>query len=535
MNSRYVYPAQLLFFLALAACGSSGTGNDAGPDAGDEPVVADGDAGAADDSGPVADDGDAGGGDEYTDGDAGPGDDDSADGDEQPDAGDQPADAGDTGPDGGGDEVVEDQCPVGESFCIDATNRRYCTDTPAGTRWQDEACPPGQGCLAGACLAGSCADECNLGDSQGGQSCELWDVGSGGWAAVDPATSMHDRARAYEMWLRRDGLYFGGVGNAIYSDPPSYTNVIMHGGMGDSAIWTGTYLAAESLRLMATGSADARRQVERLVQTLHLWFNVSGDPGVLARWVAPAGQSSGTELDCSDPYHHCDIEYDGQRWDYLGDISRDQYQGVMLGYALAYQALGEASEETRALIREDVVELVEELMRERTVPLQITWNGTDWPVQQVNARFMVLCTREMTPEGAVHIELDTNDYNNSKVSGFQEFTPNLGDLVSQISGFGWLTNIPRAGSAIMLSSFFRVAMLVTDGVPGYESRHQQFRDYYYHHQGAGGNVDDWLQVADGWFYNDQCGAKYYGISVNDAAGRWLREHDPDLKRSSKGN
>ena len=31
------------------------------------------------------------------------------------------------------------------------------------------------------------------------------------------------------------------------------------------------------------------------------------------------------------------------------------------------------------------------------------------------------------------------------------------------------------------------------------------------------------------------GAKYYGISVNDAAGRWLREHDPDLKRSSKGN
>jgi len=30
-------------------------------------------------------------------------------------------------------------------------------------------------------------------------------------------------------------------------------------------------------------------------------------------------------------------------------------------------------------------------------------------------------------------------------------------------------------------------------------------------------------------------AHTYGISANDAAGRWLREHDPDLKRSSKGN
>jgi len=29
--------------------------------------------------------------------------------------------------------------------------------------------------------------------------------------------------------------------------------------------------------------------------------------------------------------------------------------------------------------------------------------------------------------------------------------------------------------------------------------------------------------------------KHGSISANDAAGRWLREHDPDLKRSSKGN
>mgnify|MGYP000458777045 CR=1 FL=1 len=47
----------------------------------------------------------------------------------------------------------------------------------------------------------------------------------------------------------------------------------------------------------------------------------------------------------------------GTEWE---DLVRDQYQGVMLGYALAYEALGEEGEDTRALIREDVVELIEE-------------------------------------------------------------------------------------------------------------------------------------------------------------------------------
>ena len=36
------------------------------------------------------------------------------------------------------------------------------------------------------------------------------------------------------------------------------------------------------------------------------------------------------------------VTYEGAQYDYIGHISRDQYQGVMLGYALAYEALGEA-------------------------------------------------------------------------------------------------------------------------------------------------------------------------------------------------
>ncbi len=366
----------------------------------------------------------------------------------------------------------------------------------------------------GQCTPGRCADACNLGDSQGGAQCELYDVASAGWVSGSPEAQLNDRSRSYNQWLRRDGLYYGGVSNAVYSDPPAYTQVIGHRGVGDSAIWTGTYLGAEALKLKATGSADARQNIRDIVDTLHLWFNITGDPGVLARWAAPAGQHSGTGLDCTDPLeHHCGITYDGQTYDYQGHISRDQYQGVMLGYALAYEALGPQDEATRALIREDVVELVEELMMERTVTIQITVDGRALNPRQITVRFMVLNTREMQ-NGAIQFVLDTGDYSNSIAYGYQEFMPNWGDMLSQIPLLGWLSNVPRADSAIMLSSFFRVAMLVTDQVPGYETQYQAFSDFYYNNpEVRGGNVNQWIGVADGWFYRDDCGDKYYGNNI----------------------
>jgi hypothetical protein len=65
---------------------------------------------------------------------------------------------------------------------------------------------------------------------------------------------MHDRARAYNQRLCRDNLPCGGVGNAIYADAPTYSDIAGYVGHGDFAIWTGTYLAAEALRLKTTSS-----------------------------------------------------------------------------------------------------------------------------------------------------------------------------------------------------------------------------------------------------------------------------------------
>ncbi len=413
--------------------------------------------------------------------------------------------------DASGIDGASPQCAQSGGVCLAHNVRRACI----GGTWQEQTCASGEGCVQGECVPGQCSDECTLGNVDGARTCELLTIGDASWSAADASAFTHDRARAYQQWLRRDAMAYGGIGNAIYSDPPNYTNVIRLRGLHDSAIWTGTYLAAEALRLHATGSADARASIKRLVDTLHLWFNVSGAPGVLARFVTPSSPTFPAVLEgaaCGDTNVICNANFDGQQYDYMAHISRDQYQGVMLGYALAYDALGPEDEATRELIRKDVVELVEELMRERVVRTRLVWNGTPLGPFDINMRFVVVNPAELV-DGAVEITLDTNNTDDSEMVGFQEFMPNLAHVVRQFPGLGFLPDIPRAGSAIMLASFFQVALRVTDGIAAYADRRATIANYYTSASGPGGNVNDWLSIAGLWGYNNDCGGSYYANNI----------------------
>jgi hypothetical protein len=162
--------------------------------------------------------------------------------------------------------------------------------------------------MRGACVKEQCSDECTLGEG----TCSTFDMKKNAWDAGDAKKSMHDRAREHLRWLRKAGLTYGGVGDSTFSDPGSYANRTAMDGTGDSALWTGTYLASEAWRLKATGSADARAHAKALVETLHLWMNVSPSPGVLARFVRPAGNTSlgGVGIDCATP---CGLVFLGGR------------------------------------------------------------------------------------------------------------------------------------------------------------------------------------------------------------------------------
>jgi hypothetical protein len=137
---------------------------------------------------------------------------------------------------------------------------------------------------------GICADACVLDQARDSDSevCALWDAAAMGWLEEmhEGKGKMHNRARRYQTWLRQWMLPAGGVVRTLFTDT-SLTQFKEYGGMSDSAGNTGVYLGAESLRYMATGSPEALAQIKSTVQTLHHWWNVAGDPGVLARWAAP--------------------------------------------------------------------------------------------------------------------------------------------------------------------------------------------------------------------------------------------------------
>jgi hypothetical protein len=129
-------------------------------------------------------------------------------------------------------------------------------------------------------------------------------------------------------------------------------------------------------------------------------------------------------------------------------------------------------------------------------------------------RFVVLSPDEMD-NGKVVLTVDTGNLDASEMYGFQEFIPNLQDVLKQIPVIGGLVPaIPRASSAIMLASFFRVALAVTEGVPDYASRRAAILDYYLNHSGEGGNVTNWLDVAKQYIETNQCGESYYGHNIS---------------------
>lgn len=424
-------------------------------------------------------------------------------------------DAGSTIDSDAGGGPVTDECSAGEATCTDARTAHVCTDTASGKRWQDQACGAGKGCVQGACVANACSDECAVGDTQGAKSCQLYDVASDSWGSIDAAGKLSDRARAYESYLRNKEMSYGIVGSAHYTDG-TFANVDVMNGLWDGAIWTGTYLASQALRLMATGSADARAEIVKLVRTMDLMFHVSGEPATLARYVKKSSDAPGyalPDMNCSDTIEvHCGVTYSGTQYDYYGHISRDQYQGVMLGMTLAYDALTSADEDTRAIIRNDIVAFVKELMTERTVPASITYQGVTIPTT-LKLRFVVLNHAEM-PGGKVSANLDAaNSSDGTGMTGLQEFTPDLADIVHQLPGLSFAPSIPRSSSAMMLASFFRDALDVTNGVDASKADRDAILDYYLHHSGTGGNVDDWLTIAKKWSFTDNCGDGYYANNI----------------------
>ncbi|NEX23213.1 hypothetical protein G3480_23430 [Thiorhodococcus mannitoliphagus] len=332
---------------------------------------------------------------------------------------------------------------------------------------------------------------------------------------------MHNLARDYSRWLHAGMMPAGGVMATQFTDD-TLSEVLAYSSRRDSAIWTGTYLASEALRFMTTQAPDAARQIRDTLETLHLWWRIPGDPGYLARYAAPADSPAPIQAILSDSEEevHRDVLYEGERWHWRGNISRDQYQGVMLGYSFAYEAT--QSPALRELIRKDVVDFIEQLMRSEEQPVAVRV-GNSTLSTQVRIPYAVFSKVE-APDGEPALTLTLDPFE-AAGKGVLFFSPNAAELVRQLPGLGGFANIYQPTESIQLGAMFNVALQVTEGVSEYAERRQAIAQHYEAH------ADEWLDIATGWRNSNQCADAYFGLNIGFMPlYSWIRlEQDPARK------
>jgi hypothetical protein len=227
-----------------------------------------------------------------------------------------------------------------------------------------------------------------------------------------PATCAADLAAAVDLEAKAADNFWYGLMLEIDYNTPARTpgDVASMGAFGDSGLWTGTYLAAESFRyavakshLNARGHGpsfwrqqrdQAKARIDTMLAQMDLrtmiareWSTelspsvdpstlppgatfgggvVQGEPGMLMRSCAPANAPAGRNMQPNKrvfgPFHWSNDRGITPRLtmpegDYVCETapSRDTYAGTIFGLLTAFDIVGADDPDARHLIRDDVI------------------------------------------------------------------------------------------------------------------------------------------------------------------------------------
>ena len=142
---------------------------------------------------------------------------------------------------------------------------------------------------------------------------------------------------------------------------PASTVLKQYARAGDSAIWTGHYLAAEAFHYKVTGSNAALDNLQRTLEGLRSLVDITGT-GLLARCLFPEGwefAAAAIREECRHGIRRGMLN--GEKYLWVGNTSRDQYSGVFFGLAAAYDLVD--NEAFRSSVRTLVTQLLEFLLK----------------------------------------------------------------------------------------------------------------------------------------------------------------------------
>lgn len=150
-------------------------------------------------------------------------------------------------------------------------------------------------------------------------------------------------------------LPWGTIVDPFYASATSDT-ITGYTRCGDSAIWTGHYLAAESFRYAVTRSPAALSAATAAIENLRALVTVTGT-GLLARCRIAVGSPFADGIHREEAANGVFTNNNaGYTW--IGNTSRDQYLGAIFGLGVAYELIPER----RAAIREAVTAIVDPLV-----------------------------------------------------------------------------------------------------------------------------------------------------------------------------
>ncbi len=156
----------------------------------------------------------------------------------------------------------------------------------------------------------------------------------------------------------------------VITSEPTNQVVIAYDNVGDSALWTGLYLGAESFRYHATQSPEALANVERALSGVEVLAGAKGD-GYLARAIfAVNGLGVDHFKQVEGGYGLHLFTHKSEPYYWQGGVTRDQYSGIYFGLAVAYDYVNDES--IRLRVRNVVTKLTDYLIKSKWT---LTVNG----------------------------------------------------------------------------------------------------------------------------------------------------------------
>ncbi len=165
------------------------------------------------------------------------------------------------------------------------------------------------------------------------------------------ASAADSDALAIDATIQTRHVPYGAILDPVFADPQS-NEIVGYTRCGDSAIWTGHYIAAEAYRYRVTSDAGALDNLKAAIQGVQQLLDVTGTD-LLARCYVPISSpyASGiVQEESANGVHTGSLNGQGAFW--IGNTSRDQYSGVFFGLAVAYDLIDDPSvrDPARALI-----------------------------------------------------------------------------------------------------------------------------------------------------------------------------------------